>query len=586
MIKFTIMNAKTNFLMALLLVLSMPFKANSQDFIRALQVAGSGFDFIKGVTTDSQGNIIIDGRFQYSVDFDPSDNEAILESISNNDAFFAKYSPAGGYIWAKQLAGGSAQRIRNDKNDNIYITGYTYSQLDLDPSEGEAIVNADQKAAVFLAKYNPQGEYIWGFAVESKNGSTSSWDVEVDDMGNCVYMVGTCSDTMDFDPSENTYNLITQNFQDLFVAKYTLDGEFVWVKHLAFQGYGYGDLRTITVDNTGNFYIGGIFEGTLDMDPGDGTYMISSDYEGNEDAFLAKYNSSGEIQWAFSLGDTSLMAVVWTLRCFGDKIYAAGSFYGTVDFDPSEETYELTSYSELDESGFLAVYNDDGTFYKAMGMIGTADESGCQLNDMGKDADGNIYLLGSFYGTLDFDPSNGIQNITSSGDYDMFLSKYSADGSYIWSIHTDGNEQEQGYFLQVVGNNHVIAFGYYDGTCDFDPSDGTAYLYNKGGHDVYMAWYSATHGSSVNEPGNTAHVKIFPNPVKDDCVIQLNLASNSYVKIRVTDLLGKDILAAENLDLTRGIHQIFIPSHSFKPGTYMLWGEIGSQRFVQKLIKF
>ena len=95
----------------------------------------------------------------------------------------------------------------------------------------------------------------------------------------------------------------------------------------------------------------------------------------------------------------------------------------------------------------------------------------------------------------------------------MFLSKYSADGSYMWSLHTDGNEQEQGYFLQVVGNNHVIAFGYYDGQCDFDPSDGTAYLYNKGGHDVYMAWYSATHGSSIYEPGNTAHVKIFPNPV-------------------------------------------------------------------------
>jgi len=582
-----IMKAKTNLLMAVLLVLSMPFKVNSQDFIRALQVAGNGTDVIQGVTTDSEGNIIIDGRFQYTVDFDPSENEAILEAISGNDIFLAKYSPAGEYIWAKQMTGGSAQGIRSDKNDNIYLTGYTSVRLDLDPSEGESIVNAEGKQSVFLAKYNSQGEYAWGFAVQSKNGAgISSFDVEVDVLGNYVYIVGTCSDTMDFDPSEETFNLVTQNFQDLFIAKYTLDGEFVWVKHLAFQGNGYGNTYTVTIDNSGNFYIGGIFEGTLDMDPGEGTYLISSNQEGNQDAFLAKYNSSGEIQWAFSFGDESYLDIIHTVRYYDRKIYTVGAFTGTADFDPSGGTFDMTSSSELDENGFLAVYNDDGTFQTAMGMIGTAENSGSRVNDMGKDTDGNIYLLGSFYGTIDVDPSEDVHTIIGTGsEYDMFLSKYSADGNLNWAIHTNGNNQEQGYFLKVVDDSHVIAYGLSDGDCDFDPSDGTAYLYHKGGHDVYMAWYSSEHGYSIDELNDAAPVRIIPNPVKDDCMVQLNLGFNSYVKICVTDLCGEEIIKNDILEFVQGVQEIIIPTHSLKPGTYLIWVETGSKRFVQKMIK-
>ena len=567
------------------MILLTPSRVLSQDFIRALQVAGNGPDFVNGVATDSDGNIIIDGRFQYSVDFDPSDNEAILESISNNDIFFAKYSPTGEYIWAKQMSVGSAEGSRCDKNDNIYLTGYTLGQLDLDPSEGEAIVNAEQKQSVFLAKYNSQGEYIWGFAVQSKNGGTSSFDVEVDDQGNYVYIAGTCSDTMDFDPSENTYNLVTQNFQDFFVAKYTLDGEFVWVKHLAFQGYGYGYIRTIAIDNTGNIYIGGNFQGTLDMDPGEESYLITSAGEFNDDAFLAKYNSSGEVQWAFPLGSESF-DIIWTIRCYNEKIYAAGSFYETVDFDPSDATFELTA-SEGEENGFLAIYNDDGSFDKVMGMIGTGEETGGRVNDMGIDTDGNIYLLGSFYGTIDVDPSEEVHTITGTGrDYDMFLSKYSADGYFNWAIHTNGNDQEQGYFLKVVDNNHAVAFGYFDGNCDFDPSDGTAYLYHKGGHDIYMAWYSTTPGSYVDEKIFSSSLQIAPNPTNSNCKLQFNVNTSTSMDIKVIDLCGREIYKVENIELSQGMQEINIPSQLLKPGIYLVQEMVQGRKYAQKLVRY
>ena len=570
--------------MALLFLGLMPEITFSQEYIRALQIAGSGNDYINGVARDSQGNIIISGTFQYTADFDPSDNEVNLEAATINDIYLAKYSPTGEYIWAKQMSVGSPQRLRNDADDNIYLTGYTLTELDLDPSEGEAIVNADQKQSVFLAKYNSQGEYIWGFAVQSLNGaSISSFDLEIDEETDHVYMVGTCSDTMDFDPSENTYNLVTQNDQDLFIAKYTLDGEFVWVKGLHFQGYGYGYQRTISLDNTGNFYIGGSFTGTLDMDPGEGTYYISSYGEFNEDAYLAKYNSSGEVLWAFPLG-SQLLDGIWTVRYYDEKVYAVGSFTGTVDFDPSAAAFEMTSSSEIDENGFLAVYNDDGSFNKAMGMIG-AENSGNRVHDMRKDPDGNIYLLGSFYGTLDADPSGAVQNITTNGVYDMFIAKYSTDGAYIWAEHYGGTEQEQAYFLQLAGNTHVLTFGYFDGNCDFNPSDESNVLYNKGGHDVYMAWYTAYPGSSVAEQVITETINIYPNPSGHDCEVQLELLETTVVNFGVTDLNGREIIPAAQILLKKGSQIIKIPSRQFAPGVYFVWEETGGRKYIQKLVK-
>jgi len=588
-IKLFIMKTKTMSLMALLLFGLMLNSLFSQDFIRALQVAGSGPDFIHGVTTDNQGNIIIDGTFQYTVDFDPSNNNVDLEATSNYDIYLAKYSPTGDYIWAKHMGGAPdayhySSRIRNDQEGNTYITGFIDKWLDLDPSEGEAIVNEEQQKSIILAKYNSDGEYIWGFALGSTNGQNIGWDVEVDDQENCVYLTGTFGDTIDFDPSENTYNLVSQSSNnDFFIAKYTLDGQFIWAKDLGFQGYGYGDPRTFTIDEYGNIYIAGSFSGTLDMDPSEGTYLITTT-EYNDDVFLAKYNSSGEIQWAFSFGGEA-GDVVWTIRYYDQKIYTVGSFYGTVDFDPSEATFEMTT-NEGEDNGFLAVYNDDGTFQTAMGMIGTTAYAGDRVNDLGMDTDGNIYLLGSFYGTIDVDPSDGVQNITStSNDYDMFLSKYSADGDFNWVLHTDGNDQEQGILLQVIGNSHVIAYGFFDGNCDFDPSSGSTVLYGKGSHDVYMAWYSSAPESGIAERIIPETIKISPDPATYDCKVQLEISGNSLVNFGVTDLYGKEIFRFEKVILNQGMQEIKIPSHLLSAGAYLVWEETSGKRYVQKLIK-
>ncbi|MBK7669533.1 MAG: SBBP repeat-containing protein [Sphingobacteriaceae bacterium] len=60
---------------------------------------------------------------------------------------------------------------------------------------------------------------------------------------------------------------------------------------------------------------------------------------------------------------------------------------------------------------------------------GTGDEFG---KTIAVDASGNVYTAGFFTGTTDFDPGAGISNLTSSGGFDIFVSKLDASGNFAW----------------------------------------------------------------------------------------------------------------------------------------------------------
>ena len=74
-----------------------------------------------------------------------------------------------------------------------------------------------------------------------------------------------------------------------------------WVKSAG--GTSADFARSIAVDGSGNVYVAGGYNGTADFDPSSGTTNLTP--AGDTDIFFAKYNSSGELTWAKSLGGTS-----------------------------------------------------------------------------------------------------------------------------------------------------------------------------------------------------------------------------------------------------------------------------------------
>ena len=313
----------------------------------------------------------------------------------------------------------------------------------------------------------------------------------VDANGNS-YIIGSFQATVDFDPSTTgTTELTSLGGSDIFFAKYDKSGALIWVRHLGSALRENG--RSIALDNSGNVYITGNFRATgatantIDFDPGSGTAnLTTSNTSGN--AFLAKYDTNGNYQWAFNLGTASSSVDGYRLLLDqNSNIILVGFANGTSDFDPNTtNTANLTASNE----NFLAQYDSDGNYKWALALgFGELESDEKQL---GLDNDGNIYVTGGFSGTIDFDPGTSTNNLTSNGSSDIFISKYNNSGVYQWAKSFGGTGSDEGSTITANSANEIIVVGIFSGTdVDFDPGTGTANLSSSGSLDVFLAKYSS-----------------------------------------------------------------------------------------------
>lgn len=168
------------------------------------------------------------------------------------------------------------------------------------------------------------------------------------------------------------------------------------------------------------------------------------------------------------IGSTGTDAASGIAITSDNKKVVSGEFSDTVDFDLGPGTSEATSAGSTD--AFLAVYDSDGSldFVKVFGTTSTETTQAPIV-----DGDDNIYVTGTYLGTVDFDPGAGTDNLTSNGSTDIFISKYSSTGAYQWtkSIGGAGGETAQ---QSIVDENGFYMAGRFASTVDFDPGAGTS----------------------------------------------------------------------------------------------------------------
>ena len=102
----------------------------------------------------------------------------------------------------------------------------------------------------------------------------------------------------------------------------------------------------VAVDNAGNTYTSGWFAGTVDFDPGPGTFNLTS--VGGEDIFVSKLDSDGNLVWARSVGSSGNDNARGITVDASGNVYTTGNFWYTADFDPGTGTFNLTSFGGLD----------------------------------------------------------------------------------------------------------------------------------------------------------------------------------------------------------------------------------------------
>jgi hypothetical protein len=368
-------------------------------YIWAISIGGSGSETCFGLTGDSLGNIYVTGLFSGTGDFDPGIGTAMLSSNGDDDIFIAKYNTNGQYQWAFNIGGANDDRgyaIKTDSLNNVYVTGYFEGAVDFDPSPASTILNSGPNTDyTFLAKYNSGGQFQWGFSLNAHNFNTRN--LSCDRAGNC-YLVARYGGTIDVDPSPAVAQL-TNSGVSMAIIKYNSSGQYLWAKDYNVTSGNGLNINSLSLDAQSNIYVTGLLQGTVDMNfsssinsvngiglndiflgkyDKDGNYLVSFnlgwpstahwgfdviadkfsnfyivgiiqgllDFDpspatativppGGQDGFIAKYNSSGQYQWAFAIGGGPLSDVNYAITTDGDgSLMTTGYFQNNVDFDP------------------------------------------------------------------------------------------------------------------------------------------------------------------------------------------------------------------------------------------------------------
>lgn len=331
-------------------------------------------------------------------------------------------------FWTRQAGTGTSewgQGIAVDGLGNAYICGTTYGSLG-GPNAG----NAD----IFLAKYDTSGALLW----TRQAGTTATefcYGVTVDGAGNS-YITGWTEGNLGGPSAGET---------DAFLAKYDAAGILLWTRQI---GTPQRDAAfSVAVDGWGNAYITGQTNGSLGG-PNAGDY----------DVFLAKYDASGALLWKRQAGTFTTEYSNGVAVDGSGNAYITGYTLGNLG-GPSAGSWDVF-LSKYDASGTMLWMRQTGTpaYEYAVGVA--------------VDGSGNAYITGQ---------TNDSLGGPNAGGYDVFLAKYNASGTPLWTRQagTSTNEGGVGVAVDSAGNAYISGY-----------SGGSLGGLNAGYDDYYLAKYN------------------------------------------------------------------------------------------------
>lgn len=513
---------------SVLCFLSLLSFAQAPNWAWAKSAGGSGNDYGASTVVDSSGNVYVAGSFgSNTIVF----GSTTLTNAGIEDMFLVKYDHNGNVIWAKR-AGGSADdgpsSIAIDAYGNIYIAGCFESSTITFGSYTLTNAGVDTTYDMFLVKYDANGNVLWA----NRAGGTyqdQADAVTVDAFGN-VYMTGYFeSSTITFGSTTLTNLFWGYQSGDISLTKYDANGNVIWAKS---AGGNWADVAsTIAVDISGNIEIAGwFFSTTLTF----GSYTLTGTNFYAGDLFLAKYDANGNVLWATSAGGTEGAEAYSVAVDVSKNIYLTGHYYDT--------TLTFGSYT-LTNAGLGDIFF---VKYDADGNVAWAKSAGGPLKDWGMsvavDALSNPYMAGIFRSSTITFGTTTLTN-SSTGTYDMFLTKYDPNGNVIWAKSAGGTGIDivNSVYIDASGNPYMTG-NYTSLTIPF----GSTTLVNADNSGSTYDMFIAKLGNStgINELRRSSTISIFPNPATDRLTIETS-AIPALDQISIINSTGQELISQQ-----------------------------------------
>jgi len=308
--------------------------------------------------------------------------------------------------------------------------------------------------AVCICAQEP--DWLWA---ENAGGiyDDSGQAISIDADGNS-YVTGYFMEIASF----GSFNLTSNGGSDIFIAKMDTNGNWLWAESAGGNNYDKG--IGITTDDDGNIYVVGRFIGTASF----GSFNIISN--GGFDIFIAKMDPNGCWLWVESVGGSETDEGNGIITDDTGNIYVTGCFEETASFG----SFDLNSSGGRDI--FIAKMDTNGNWLWAVSAGGNYWDEGLAINT---DVDGNVLVTGYYWGLASFGPVN----LTSNGNYDMFILKIESEGNWLWAISAGGDQYDFGRGIITDDTGNIYVTGFFEETASFGSFD----LNSSGVEDIFIA---------------------------------------------------------------------------------------------------
>ena len=491
-----------------------------------------------------------------------------VDSAGSTDIWLTRVSSTGETEWITILGGPGGEqafRIVPDDEGNVFVSG-TFEET-LTHASWELSSRGQRDA--FLAKFDALGRLVW-IVQAGGTGTDRGIGITIDGDG-CVYWSGAFERLGQFG-EHGKVEKTSVGRTDTFVAKYTKDGELEWVET---AGGPNRDIATgVAIDASGQLFLTGVTSGFTSL-PQD---AMRGAFSGFEDIFLARYTSTGELEWMMYSGGPAFDAANGIAVDPQGRVYITGYFEDSAHFNStSQKMAEHTDGIAFDV--FLAQYNQEGV----LNWVRTGGgERWDNAYDVSLDGAGNPHMTGLFRNEFYIGDETPLEAM-ADGESNAFLVKFNPDGEVL-GLHTIDGEKTEGLGVDVSPSGDIFMTGIFTNSVDFGD---TMPEINSTTTNTFMAKYGdETFGS---QPPNVvpiiqdlprtpiADVGNYPNPFSDQTTLSFQLREESSVRAIVYDILGRIVHDITLPNLSAGLNRIPLDFPSMPSGTYVYSLEVGGE---------
>ncbi|MEN6446026.1 MAG: SBBP repeat-containing protein [Candidatus Cloacimonas sp.] len=229
------------------------------------------------------------------------------------------------------------------------------------------------------------------------------------------------------------------------IALFAQNEDWLWAKQAG--GTDYDEGKSIAVDVNGNSYVTGYFAQSATF----GANILTS--IGEVDIFVAKLDRNGNWLWAKQAVGSGVVHGYGIAVDANGNSYVTGGFSGSATFG----TTTLTSSSWGDI--FVAKLDSNGNWLWAKQAVGSGFVHGYGI---AADANGNSYVIGSFYGSVSFGNIPLLSNVEN-----IFVAKLNSNGNWLWVKQAGGTIDVLGGSIAVDANGNSYVTGRFSGNVSF-----------------------------------------------------------------------------------------------------------------------